>query len=792
MSLRIKLWLASGIFLILISMIGLLGVYHQRLLADSALQQQDNLSKIAADIYDKAFMGVNYAQKAQMEFLRLRAEIRTAGVSPDEKEKAKLTGILSRFIDNTTIAVDRAPSDKARDMTTQILKKAQGWKDKINDSGIPVAEMDEVDTNLTKLVDKSTNDGFIFRSKADDAMDNSQKLLERELAENRMQMLMTIVFGAALSLICSILLTRAVIGPLKTKISAISLLANGDYKISIDDTQRKDEMGDLARAMTNLRESVEKSTRLQAIVENSPLPIMVCDKDFRIVYANECTTKTLGKIENLLPIKTSKLIGSSIDVFDKNPDRQHQLLADASKLPYSTKFSLGKEWLSLTANMLKGPDGKFDGAYVNWNLITEQVMIEKANQLAQERISELIMAANQGDLSMRIEASQFSGFYLSLANNLNQLMDSVIQPLNQSLEVLKHLSEGDLTKTVQGDYQGSFGQMRDAIDATVIRLRDMVRQIVDTASSVNMAAGEIAAGSADLSMRTEQQASSLEETAASMEELTVTVKQNAKQATSANESSTNASQIADSGGKVVEEAVSAMSTIEKSSKKISDIIGVIDEIAFQTNLLALNAAVEAARAGDAGKGFAVVASEVRALAGRSASASKEIKALINESAAQVQNGTQLVKQAGDTLKGLVGSVKQVAGIVSGIAAASEQQAIGIEEINSAIIQMDEMTQQNAGLVEENTAAAQSMLEQAKGLEKLIAFFKLSDDADSEEPLPEETKAVAEPVLVKATRKRSEQTAAKGEGKGRAVNKPHIIKAASSSNKKSYEDSWEEF
>ncbi len=298
--------------------------------------------------------------------------------------------------------------------------------------------------------------------------------------------------------------------------------------------------------------------------------------------------------------------------------------------------------------------------------------------------------------------------------------------------VLTGVAHGILTKRMEGEYEGAFKEIKTSLNATIDKISQMVSEIIESARSVNEAAGEISSGSTDLSQRTEQQASSLEETAASMEQITSTVKQNSTNAATANELSRNASKVAADGGKVVENAISAMGTIEHSSKKISDIIGVIDEIAFQTNLLALNAAVEAARAGDAGKGFAVVASEVRSLAGRSASASKEIKALISESASQVQTGAGLVKQAGETLRNIVDSVQKVAGIVSDIATASQEQAIGIDEVNTAIAQMDEVTQQNAALVEENTAAAQSMVEQARSLEELMSFFSIEEDSDDGE------------------------------------------------------------
>ena len=383
---------------------------------------------------------------------------------------------------------------------------------------------------------------------------------------------------------------------------------------------------------------------------------------------------------------------------------------------------------------------------------------------------------------------------VKVANDITKSKLTILENergIAESVEVLQKLSAGNLTSKMMGDYKGTFKEIKGSLNTTIERLYDMVRDINESASSVNSAASEISAGSTDLSQRTEEQASSLEETAASMEQITGTVKQNSTNASSANELSTKANKVAMDGGKVVEEAVSAMGSIEASSKKISDIIGVIDEIAFQTNLLALNAAVEAARAGDAGKGFAVVASEVRSLAGRSASASKEIKALINESADQVQTGAKLVNQAGDTLRNIVSSVQQVAQIVSDIASASQEQATGIDEVNSAITQMDEVTQQNAALVEENTAAAQSLVEQAKALEKLMSFFTLDENDEGNnssisngesqaivihKPLGRSVKPTSKPVATKPIK---------------TIPKPVKI-AAAGGNGKGYGDGWEEF
>ncbi|HRD50804.1 MAG TPA: methyl-accepting chemotaxis protein [Candidatus Contendobacter sp.] len=290
----------------------------------------------------------------------------------------------------------------------------------------------------------------------------------------------------------------------------------------------------------------------------------------------------------------------------------------------------------------------------------------------------------------------------------------------------QQIAHGDLTVRFAntGKETGIYAAMQDM----TAKLKGIVSQVTQATSRVSSAAAEIAQGSADLSQRTEEQASALEETASSMEELTSTVKQSADNAGQANQLASAARTQAEQGGSVVDQAITAMSEINQSSRKIADIIGVIDEIAFQTNLLALNAAVEAARAGEQGRGFAVVAGEVRKLAQRSADAAKEIKGLITDSVNKVENGGKLVEQSGQTLKDIVASVKKVSDIVAEIAAASREQAGGIEQVNKAILQMDQVTQQNAALVEETAAASHAMGDQAKELQNLMGFFTLDKRA----------------------------------------------------------------
>ncbi len=302
--------------------------------------------------------------------------------------------------------------------------------------------------------------------------------------------------------------------------------------------------------------------------------------------------------------------------------------------------------------------------------------------------------------------------------------------LGQALAALKDIAEGegDLTQRLSEDGRDEIAQLAAAFNKFASKIETMVSQIKKSAGSINTSATEIAAGNDNLSQRTEEQASSLEETASSMEEMTSTVKQNADNTRQVNQLAKSTREQAEQGGQVLVNAVDAMGAISESSKKIADIISVIDEIAFQTNLLALNAAVEAARAGEQGRGFAVVASEVRTLAGRSADAAKEIKDLITDSVNKVTLGSELVDASGKTLEEIVTGVKKVTDIISEIAASSEEQANGIEQVNSAVMQMDETTQQNAALVEEATAASVSMQEQAQALDQLVGQFKIGDVA----------------------------------------------------------------
>jgi methyl-accepting chemotaxis protein len=353
--------------------------------------------------------------------------------------------------------------------------------------------------------------------------------------------------------------------------------------------------------------------------------------------------------------------------------------------------------------------------------------IDRTDELAIENeVGMIVAAAAHGDFTQRVSVAGKEGFFLQLANDLNQLLDTSQRGLDEVVHVLDALARGDLTQRIETDYAGTFGQLKNDANATAENLSEIVSQIKGATDAINTAAREIASGNQDLSSRTEEQASSLQETASSMEQLTGVVKQNAENARQANHLAGSAQQVAEKAGAVVGQVVGTMSAIHQSSSRISEIISVIDGIAFQTNILALNAAVEAARAGEQGRGFAVVASEVRSLAQRSAAAAKEIKGLIADSVDKVETGNKLVDQAGRTMEDVVSGIKGVARIMADIAEASREQSAGIEQVGLAVSQIDEVTQQNAALVEEAAAAAESLEEQAQSLARAVAVFRLKD------------------------------------------------------------------
>lgn len=484
------------------------------------------------------------------------------------------------------------------------------------------------------------------------------------------------------------LLMRRVAATLRASAVQVNELAQGQFERTFE-AHGEDELAGLQQALQSLRTKVGfelvdsahvalEATRIRQALDVAAANVMVADAHHEIIYVNDSLRRMLADAEadirKLLPAFTADaVVGSNIDQFHRNPTHQRELLARLTGT-HRTRLIFGARKIDLGITPVVA-NGARIGTVVEWADRTAELAIE-------EEVQAIVSAAGAGDLRRRLKTTDPASFYGKLSLGLNSILD---------------------------------------------RNAQLIREVQRLTREVATGAEEISKGNMSLSQRTEEQASSLEETASSMEEMTVTVKQNADNAAQANDLASAARQQAEIGGAVVADTVAAMQGINAAGTRMADIIGVIDDIAFQTNLLALNAAVEAARAGEQGRGFAVVASEVRGLAGRSATAAKEIKELIQDSVAKVAEGSKLVDASGSRLTQIVSSVKRVTDIVAEIATASNEQATGIEQVNRAVTDMDQVTQQNAALVEQAAAAAASLLEQSRQLEALVSTFKVSED-----------------------------------------------------------------
>ncbi|WP_371324294.1 methyl-accepting chemotaxis protein [Dechloromonas sp. ZY10] len=532
-------------------------------------------------------------------------------------------------------------------------------------------------------------------------------------------------------------ISRAVTRPLERVIGYFDAIGAGRYDNRIE-AHSRDEVGtllhDLDLMQQKLRHDVAESRRvadetmrIKVALDNATTNVMIADNDGRIIYLNRAVCAMLRAAEadlrrDLPNFTVDGLLGENFDVFHRQPAHQRQLLAALGQ-PHRAEVRVGGRVFRLIANPVVNERGERLGTSVEWLDATQEVAI-------QQEVQAIVAAALTGDLQRRVELSDKQGFMRELGQGINALLQTNAQVLGDLQRLLSALARGDLTEQISADYHGIYGELKDDANATVVRLQEMIGQVRTAVESINTAAGEIASGNTDLAQRTEEQATSLEHTVTRMEELTQTVEANAANAARANQMAIQASEAAARGGEVVGRVVSTMETINEASRRIGDIIGVIDGIAFQTNLLALNAAVEAARAGEQGRGFAVVATEVRKLAQRSAEAAREIKGLIDDSATRVDAGSRLVEQAGVGMGEIVTAIAQVTGIMGQISTASSEQSTGIGQVNQALAQMDDVTQQNAALVEEAAAAAESLEEQARNLSDVVALFRLDGAAPS--------------------------------------------------------------
>jgi methyl-accepting chemotaxis protein len=566
----------------------------------------------------------------------------------------------------------------------------------------------------------------------DELIDSSKEFRDREIAitdqkQNHDFILLAIIMSIAVVVgsVASFFIGRGISKPL-TNVAGVLVELTKDRIVDVPYTQRGDEVGDIAKATEVFRQSIaEKVVNLRArsALDVASSNVMVSDEDYNIVYLNSTMREMMQEVEpelrKALPqFDSSKLLGINMDVFHKDPSRQRKLMDELTE-PCEFLIMIGSLKFRLVAAPVIDQHGRRAGTVIEWRNVTTEMAIEA-------EMDGIVKSAVDGDFGKRVPLDGKKGFMLNLARAMNDLCENTGKSLADLADMMSSLASGDLTQRITADYRGMFGKLKADANAMADRIGTTIAEIKASAAEVTNASAEISTSTTDLSQRTEEQAASLEETSASMEEISATVKKNAENAAAANQSAVATRDLADRGGQVAAKAVEAMAKIEDSSRKIADIISVIDEIARQTNLLALNAAVEAARAGEAGRGFAVVASEVRSLAQRSSQAAKDIKDIITNSSSQVQEGVELVTKAGASLHEIVESIKKVSTLVADIANAGAEQATGIEQVNKALTQMDDVTQQNSALVEENAATAKTLEHQARAMDERVSFFRVAN------------------------------------------------------------------
>ncbi|ALA83511.1 MCP four helix bundle domain-containing protein [Stenotrophomonas maltophilia] len=543
---------------------------------------------------------------------------------------------------------------------------------------------------------KALSDGVDFEEKESrDAAAEAIRLGERSLLQ------LLVLGGVALlvGIAASVMIGRSLTGPLARAVNLAERLAKGE----LDQEFRlggRDELTQLGQAMASVRQSVQAAIGAQ-------LQMAEQHEAGAIRYRMDASAFP-GDFGRMVQA-TNSLVESHVQV--------ELLMAEVMQ-----RYAIG----DLSRDLPDYPGEK--GA------LTRTLSAVKQSLMAiNAQIDELARAARAGDFSMRGDAAAFQYQFKAMVEHLNGMMASSQASIADVSDVLRAISHGDLTARMDGEYDGVFARMRDDANTTTAQLTGIVRGIQVAADSINNAAQELAAGNNDLSRRTEQQAANLEEAAASMEELTSTVRQNAELARQADSEAHAAGAAVRETEQAMAQMASVMGEIDQSSARISEISTVIDGIAFQTNILALNAAVEAARAGEQGRGFAVVASEVRTLAQRAGVAAKEIKELIEDAAAKVKSGLAVTVESEAAIARVAQASSRTTQLMSDIAAASKEQAAGIEQVNQVVVQMDQVTQQNAALVEEATAASRALEEQAHALTTSVSVFKVEGAAASAVP-----------------------------------------------------------
>ncbi len=669
-------------------------------------------------VYSKDLMGISLIKEAKVNRLMVALDWRSAILESDplltSAKIASTRANIKLFKENLEESRQRFTSEKATAVFVELDKTVPEWERLTLQmvAIIEASDLTEITPEFTAILapqrlvsaiidEKMSELGTIKEVAAQQTSNESTEFFSTSLVIMIILLTVSFVISIFLGLALARSIMRQLGGEIFDAVNHVSQISNGNFSTSIS-LQPRDN-GSLLYTLKNLQNMINTFVSEQQLIASK--------------HAE-------GFISHNMDVR--KFQGTYAQMANGiNALAQSHIAVKMSIIAIVSEYAKG----DFSRDIERLPQEKA--------IITETIDEAKSALIRiSKEIENLVNAGTQGDFSQRSNSQDFNFLFKEMLENLNMLMETCEVSFGDVLQISNALAQGDLTQIITNDYpDGTFNNVKNALNGTVGNLKALVGEIKESADTINTASQEIAAGNNDLSHRTEQQAASLEETAASMQELTSTVQANSENAKHANEMALASSDIARKGVAVVNQVVHTMEGINESSRKVVDIITVIDGIAFQTNILALNAAVEAARAGEQGRGFAVVATEVRSLAQRAAAAAGEIKALISDSVDKVEDGTALVARAGKTMEEIVNSIQDVTATIGQITAASSEQTAGIEQVNEAISQMDDVTQQNAALVEEAAAASEALEDQARNLSITMGNFKTTDTQSESKSAP---------------------------------------------------------